>query len=346
MKILQIVAITSTVLSSAAFAYPIDPVEDKETWWNPEKIVYPQPNQDPEKKYRRPPRPQQPSRIWDDVARLILGPGWRKWWNLEKTVYPRPNQKPDKTYRQPTSPQQPNREPDKTYRRPPRPQQPSRIWQGVASLSLGPGWGNAPNTTQTFFLQPDIEKSYVPQSNPSILGYGEVFAGVQTQVNHAFTLQLGVGLGGGTDTTLQGDIWEDADPDFNNYTYNYAVNETHVALKGKLLWDSHYKKIQPYVSAAFGVGFNASHGFSITPKLYQEVAPPLFENYTVIAFTYMFGIGLQKEINPHWHAGIGYEFADWGQSRLATAPGQTLNGGLSQSNLYINALQVNLTYIL
>lgn len=126
---------------------------------------------------------------------------------------------------------------------------------------------------------------------------------------------------------------------------NYDVNEIHLALRGKLLWGNP-KRIQPYVSAGLGLGFNTSHGFSITPKIHQEVAAPPFGNYTELAFTYMLGVGLQKEISRHWQIGIGYEFADWGQSHLATAPGQTLNGGLSQSNLYINALQVNLTYIL
>lgn len=142
MKILQIVAITSTLLSSAASAYPIDPVEDKETWWNPEKIVYPQPNQAVHKTYRY-----------------------------------------------------------------------------VAALSLGPGWGYVTGNNQTFSLQQDLVKSYVTSPNSSALGYGELFAGLQTVISDTIALQFGLGLGGGTDTALQGDIWEDADPDFNNYYY-------------------------------------------------------------------------------------------------------------------------------
>jgi hypothetical protein len=41
---------------------------------------------------------------------------------------------------------------------------------------------------------------------------------------------------------------------------------------------------------------------------------------------------------------MGYEFADWGQSHLGSAQGQTLGRGLSLQHLYTNGLMFNLTY--
>jgi hypothetical protein len=41
--------------------------------------------------------------------------------------------------------------------------------------------------------------------------------------------------------------------------------------------------------------------------------------------------------------GDGYEFADWGQSQLGRASGQTLSPGLSLNHLYTHGVLFNLT---
>ena len=48
----------------------------------------------------------------------------------------------------------------------------------------------------------------------------------------AFTSQAG----------LSGQIWDDADPTFNNYIYGYHVQHGHVALKAKVFKDLDYRK--------------------------------------------------------------------------------------------------------
>ena len=103
--------------------------------------------------------------------------------------------------------------------------------------------------------------------------------------------------------------------------------------------------VRAYVNASFGMGLNQAHDFTITPKIYQEVAAPAFESHTTTAFTYTLGLGVQRILNKHWQIGTGYQFAAWGASNLARASGQTLNNGLSLSNLYINSLQLSLSYI-
>ena len=70
-----------------------------------------------------------------------------------------------------------------------------------------------------------------------------------------------------------------------------------------------------------------------------------FASNSTTAFTYTLGAGVQRQLNPHWQAGIGYEFADWGRSQLNRASGQTLNSGLSLSQLYTNGFLFNLTYL-
>ncbi|MGL6035737.1 MAG: porin family protein, partial [Legionella sp.] len=61
---------------------------------------------------------------------------------------------------------------------------------------------------------------------------------------------------------------------------------------------------------------------------------------------YTVGAGLQKSLNDNWQVGVGYEFADWGKSQLASAPEQTLNSGLGLNHLYTNGVLLNVTYVI
>ena len=139
-------------------------------------------------------------------------------------------------------------------------------------------------------------------------------------------------------------IWDDADPQFDNYSYLYKVRNSRVAVKGKLLLDKGYW-VMPWVSASLGVGFNRARDFTNTPLIFEALPNNNFEDHTKTAFTYTLGAGVQKPISEHWQMGVGYEFADWGKSGLNRAPAQTLNTGLALNHLYTNSVLFNLTYI-
>lgn len=213
----------------------------------------------------------------------------------------------------------------------------------VITLSGGPAWSSNGNT-QTIRLQPDLEQTFAASNTSQSLASGEIFIGLQRTLNARYTAQFGLALAGSSNANLNGDIWQDADPDFNNFSYKYQVNHMHVAVKGKLLADVG-QVVKPYVSGSLGVGFNRAHDFTITTKSFQQLASPAFQSSTTTSFTYTLGAGIQKSLNEHWQAGLGYEFADWGNSQLARASGQTLNSGLSLSNLYTNSLQFSVSYI-
>lgn len=214
---------------------------------------------------------------------------------------------------------------------------------GVATLSLGPAWENTGNT-QTLYLTPDIEKTYAANHASHALVDGEIFLGIQKPLREKLEGQIGLAVATTGNASLSGNIWDDADSLFNNYTYHYQVRHTHLALKGKLLADRGYS-VTPWVSGSLGVGFNQADDFSNTPTINEAVVMSNFASNTTTTFTYTLGAGVQRHLNQHWQAGIGYEFADWGRSQLNRASGQTLNSGLSLSHLYTNGLLFNLTYV-
>ncbi|WP_019216728.1 outer membrane protein [Legionella tunisiensis] len=143
---------------------------------------------------------------------------------------------------------------------------------------------------------------------------------------------------------MSGYIWDDADPQFNIYIYNYRIKHSHIAVKAKILADRGYVVI-PWISGSIGVGFNEAYRFTSMPTIFEALPTPDFVSHTKTAFTYTLGAGIQKALTPNWQIGIGYEFADWGKSQLARAPGQTVSTGLTLDHLYTNGFLVNITYL-
>lgn len=216
-------------------------------------------------------------------------------------------------------------------------------WTWVGSIAAGPVWARG-GETQTFYLAPEIEKTYAARKSSNALASGELFAGLQKSLTSQWVGQLGLALAATGDAKLQGIIWDDADPQFNNYSYQYKVGNTRVALKGKLLFDKGYWAM-PWVSASVGAGFNRAHAFTNTPLIFEALPNTNFSSNTKTAFTYTLGAGVQKTMSEHWQVGVGYEFADWGKSGLGRASGQTLNTGLKLNHLYTNGVLFNLTYV-
>jgi opacity protein-like surface antigen len=193
-------------------------------------------------------------------------------------------------------------------------------------------------------LAPEIEKTYAARKSTNAIASGELFVGIQKSLTSQWLGQLGLAAATTGNAKLQGVIWDDADPQFDNYSYLYKVRNSRVAVKGKLLLDKGYW-VMPWVSASLGVGFNRARDFTNTPLIFEALPNNNFEDHTKTAFTYTLGAGVQKPISEHWQMGVGYEFADWGKSGLNRAAGQTLNTGLALNHLYTNGVLFNLTYI-
>lgn len=213
----------------------------------------------------------------------------------------------------------------------------------VMSLSAGPTWGNA-GQSQTLNLSQNIIKTYTANKPTNAMSSGEFFLGVRNSLSKRLEGQLGLAFVAAGNAGLSGYIWDDADAIFDNYTYQYKINHTSVLLKGKLLGNWNLPVI-PWVSASVGIGFNHAYGYSNTPTISEAVQMPNFATHTTTAFTYAIGVGVQRCLNSHWQAGVGYEFSDWGKSQLGVIGGESGNQGLSLSHLYTNSILFNLTYL-
>lgn len=215
----------------------------------------------------------------------------------------------------------------------------------VATLNGGASWYHE-GKTQSVNLQPDVINTYDAQTKSEAVVSGAFFLGLQRPLSSSLFGQLGVALAADSPAKLRGDIWQMADPNFNNLTYQYHVRHTHVAIKSTLLSERFSKTILPYLSGSLGVGFNQAYNYSSTAKIFEALPGPAFQSNTETAFTYTVGIGIQKIISTRWQAGIGYEFADWGKNSLSKAPGQISGIGLQLAHFYTHQLQLTLSYLI
>lgn len=213
----------------------------------------------------------------------------------------------------------------------------------VGSLALGPDWVSG-GRTQTLNLGPELDKTYTANQPDNTIANLDIFLGLQKSLTRCLTGQLGVDFATTSEAKLSGNIWDDALPAFNNYTYQYKIKHTQLALKGKLLADFGWPVI-PWVSVMMGVGFNESFDFSNTPLLFEAVPSPNFSNNTEAAFTYGVGIGVQRKLVKHWQIGVGYEWSDWGRSQLGSVATAETNQSITLSHFYASAVMLNITFL-
>ena len=175
---------------------------------------------------------------------------------------------------------------------------------------------------------------------------GELFLGYQFFMVPGVYGQFGFSYALTSDVNLSGSVWEDADPDFNNYKYQYKAFFNNFAVKGKLLLQFSPTWF-PYVGGSIGVrGYNRAYSYSETPYIVEEVAPPAFANGSQSnVTTYSAEAGIQKVINNNIYVGIGYTYNNWGKFSLGTAPGQTTNSTITVENFITNGVRVNVTFI-
>lgn len=217
----------------------------------------------------------------------------------------------------------------------------------VITFNLGPGWPTS-SQNEVIELLPQVNNRYISSSNTDAFIDGELFLGWQEKINQCKYLdasQIGIAYMVTNSAKIKGVIWQANNPLFDNEIYSYRIKHSHVALRGKLLSvpkDSY----QGYFTGSVGVAFNTSYAFNAFPVISTVLRSSGFQTNTETGFTYTLGAGVQKKLNKNWAIGMGYQFADWGKSRLNRAPGQTMNSGIGFQNFYTQEAQFNLTYSL
>lgn len=213
----------------------------------------------------------------------------------------------------------------------------------IISFGTTLGLTQSIDTNQTFYLTPTILKSYVPTQDKTSLYSAHITLAKEKSLTATYLTQLGIDYQISSNAKPSGKILDDANPNFDNYAYNYQISHQAFSLKGRLIHNGSFDTAT-WAAASFGVAVNTAHRFNNTPLLAEGVANNNFASNTSSGITYTLATGIQKSINQSWQFAIGYEFSDWGKSSLNAADGQTLNQGLNLSHLYTHNVLAELSY--
>jgi len=223
---------------------------------------------------------------------------------------------------------------------------PSRVIadQFIMSFSGGAAWGLS-GDAHTFNLDPNVCRTFTASDSNQPMAIGEFFIGEQRALTPRFQGALGLAFGITSGLKRTGDIWEQANPNFDHYTYEYSIKHQYISVKGKLLGEPLRYSLSPYGTLSLGLGFNEASDYRSTPKIEEASELLPFKKHTHRSFTYALGVGLQSALNSTWSVGVGYEFADIGKNQLGPADDQTFNRGISLNHLYTNSALISLTYL-
>ena len=71
-----------------------------------------------------------------------------------------------------------------------------------------------------------FKKTYSANQSTQTLFDGELFLGIEKPLLFDLEGQLGLAVAATSNAKLSGDIWDDADPLFNNFNYTYNIQHT------------------------------------------------------------------------------------------------------------------------
>lgn len=216
------------------------------------------------------------------------------------------------------------------------------LWSYVATLSAGPVWAMN-GETQNLFITPEVERAYINPHTDNAMAYGELFLGIQKPMTPIVSWQLGLAVATTSNANFAGVVWDDADPVLNNFLYSYTVQHTHLAAKGKLLFNTGMVLL-PWVGASLGVAWNNLSDFNTTPIIFPALPITVFSDANTTAFTYTAEAGLQYLITPNWQVGASYQFADWGQTVSGSVIEPVSGTFFTANHIYTNGVLFNITY--
>ncbi|MFJ1268676.1 outer membrane protein [Legionella lytica] len=199
--------------------------------------------------------------------------------------------------------------------------------------------------SQTLSLLPPFNNHYTNTStdtNSADLGFG---IGIEGRALPFLSWQAGVSGYWNTPLSREGDVWQFALPEFNNFHYHYKIQSSRVMAIAKLLTNYH-ECFHPYLSGELGAAFNRSRSYYEKPLIEEAVAMPPFSDHTQSSFAWGVGAGIDVDVWTHLRVGIGYQFADLGQAKLGLSPAEATKETLSNPNLYTHQLRFQLTAVL
>ncbi|MDF1683804.1 MAG: outer membrane beta-barrel protein [Legionellaceae bacterium] len=223
-------------------------------------------------------------------------------------------------------------------------------WKPFVAVSGGSASVIRMGSTQSFpIVDPAEDEFYVytPQGGTQTKGLFEAFLGGEFNVLPSWFIQAGAAYAQAGRYNTQGILTQGIDAqsaDQYTYQFNTVVHQVLAQAKVMKRWNN---KLYPYALLGLGASFQDASSFSTSVPPFLSFTRAYTDN-TTGSFSYQVGAGIDVDIAKHVRLGIGYRFADFGETRLGSASinNTFVSGRLGQSPLYANEAIAQLTYVL
>jgi opacity protein-like surface antigen len=210
------------------------------------------------------------------------------------------------------------------------------------------GWGSDTtdvNTSQAITIFAPFQNYYYQHTNDTET-VGSVFLGAELPFLNKWAWQLGAAYYQNiTPFNPTGVVYQFADFDYGNLTYNYSLKSQRYLIQTKLLYAIN-DIIHPYITGGAGEAVNKSYSYYELPVSSADVPmQETFANKTVHSFTYSLGLGLELAVNEHLRFGVGYNYVNLGRAGLGVAPSQDSTDTLKLNNLNTNEFMMTLSLV-
>lgn len=217
--------------------------------------------------------------------------------------------------------------------------------RSVVSAALGSDFTNI-SMNQTISLISPFQNTYVGSHHDINLATG-LFVGVETQLlsNNKLLAQFGVSYDHTNHLEAEGHILQFANPNFDNFIYQYNIQSERFFFETKLL-TTMGQYFHPFVTLGAGEAVNRADQYKET-ALSSDSVPmsPGFNGHTSYSFAYLWGVGIEMDLNDHFRLGGLYHYVNLGQIRLGTSSSQTTTDTLNNNHLNINEILLQLSYL-
>ena len=225
----------------------------------------------------------------------------------------------------------------------------THFWTPVLTLTAGSAFNIDTQASRDFPAQNGVLSFYHydgEHTNQTIALFGG-FIGIEWFIHSPWSMQTGLSYYQPSQAFhAKGRVTQGVDETSQNqYTYQFSVENHQLLFENKWLYSR--SKYHPYFSAGVGSAWNTMQDYHVNIQPVFTSFSPQFSNKTTASFSYALGFGMDVDVLKQIRLGIGYRFADLGQTSSGQGVIDTVASSdvLSQSHIYTQEVNVQITYI-
>lgn len=199
--------------------------------------------------------------------------------------------------------------------------------------------------SQLWNLDPIIKRRFIDNnynSDATTLGLGLGY-GLLINKDKNILLQLGVGFYNSSNYTSRGHIWDDDNPNFEDFSYQYNFSSTRLMFEPRIMFRTD-SLLSPFVSGGIGWARNRASNYQEIVLNDNELPERLFASDHKENFAWELGAGIAYKITENLSMNFAYKFVNLGEGHLGGFVDQTTTDRIKTGTVKTNDFTLSWTF--